>query len=177
MPGVGFLGAVVASLLQVAVGKRGEISLTSHAMLEQAIRRYSVGGVGSTSDTSLIIDGVVLFILLSAEDTTTAAQFIHGMGQERSRQVVAQMRVSTRAAASEAARVEAMKPALESWTLTPREHEIMRELQWHRPLQSIASSMGVSINTMKTHVRTIYGKLGVSRRAQAIERARSLRLI
>jgi hypothetical protein len=38
----------------------------------------------------------------------------------------------------------------------------------------IAKELFVSFNTVHTHVRSIYWKLGVSCRADAIERARSL---
>jgi hypothetical protein len=35
----------------------------------------------------------------------------------------------------------------------------------------------VSTNTIKTHIKHIYRKLGVSRRRDAVERARALRLL
>ena len=43
--------------------------------------------------------------------------------------------------------------------------------------RTIAESLMVSVNTVKTHARSIYGKLGVRNRTQAAARARELGLI
>jgi LuxR family maltose regulon positive regulatory protein len=41
----------------------------------------------------------------------------------------------------------------------------------------MAATLYVSHNTVKTHLRSIYQKLGVASRAEAIERAVDLRLL
>jgi LuxR family maltose regulon positive regulatory protein len=41
----------------------------------------------------------------------------------------------------------------------------------------IASVLSVSANTVKTHVRHVYRKLGVSRRRDAVRKGRELSLI
>ena len=41
----------------------------------------------------------------------------------------------------------------------------------------IASEMFVSINTVKTHTKNIYRKLGVGTRTEAVRRARHLHLV
>jgi LuxR family transcriptional regulator, maltose regulon positive regulatory protein len=43
--------------------------------------------------------------------------------------------------------------------------------------RQIGASLYVSINTVKTHVKSIYRKLDVSSRAEALERARERALI
>jgi LuxR family maltose regulon positive regulatory protein len=41
----------------------------------------------------------------------------------------------------------------------------------------IAATLYISLNTVKTHLRSIYQKLGASSRSEAIERAVELRLL
>ena len=41
----------------------------------------------------------------------------------------------------------------------------------------IASELSVSPNTVSTHIRSIYAKLGVRDRSSAVQRARELRLL
>jgi LuxR family maltose regulon positive regulatory protein len=43
--------------------------------------------------------------------------------------------------------------------------------------ERIAQELYLSVNTVKTHTRSIYGKLAVHSRAQAIRCARELRLV
>jgi ATP/maltotriose-dependent transcriptional regulator MalT len=43
--------------------------------------------------------------------------------------------------------------------------------------QEIAQALYVSINTVKTHLKNIYGKLGVSNRREATDRAKKLGLV
>jgi LuxR family transcriptional regulator, maltose regulon positive regulatory protein len=57
--------------------------------------------------------------------------------------------------------------------LSRREDEILRWLNSQLSLQEIASQLCVSYDTVKTHTRHIYRKLGVSSRQQAVVRARS----
>jgi len=51
--------------------------------------------------------------------------------------------------------------------LTGREHEVLRELVAGRVNKSIAARLGISIGTVKAHVRAIFEKLGVHNRTQA----------
>ncbi|MEU4253345.1 LuxR C-terminal-related transcriptional regulator [Amycolatopsis sp. NPDC026612] len=56
--------------------------------------------------------------------------------------------------------------------LTDREQVVLQRLPSPRSLDEIASDLTVSINTVKTHVRAIYGKLGVNNRRSAVVVAR-----
>lgn len=53
--------------------------------------------------------------------------------------------------------------------LTRTELEILRELPTHRSVSDIAAARQVSANTVKTHLKGIYRKLGVSSRGEAVE--------
>ncbi len=67
--------------------------------------------------------------------------------------------------------------AIRSLGLSPRELEILDSLASGESNKEMARRLGISPNTVKTHVARIYEKLGVSRRIQAIEKGRFLALI
>jgi LuxR family maltose regulon positive regulatory protein len=62
-------------------------------------------------------------------------------------------------------------------TLSARELEVLRLIGSGRSNAEIARSMVVAVSTVKTHVNSIFSKLQVTSRAEAIERARELRLL
>ena len=61
--------------------------------------------------------------------------------------------------------------------LTDSETRILRYLPTHLTAQEIASELSVSVHTVTTHMRHLYGKLGAHRRHQAVEHARTLGLL
>lgn len=61
--------------------------------------------------------------------------------------------------------------------LTETELNVLRALASQESLTRIARRLFISINTLKTHTRRIYRKLGVGSRADAVARARSLNLL
>ena len=61
--------------------------------------------------------------------------------------------------------------------LSKREQEILSLLCENRTNAEIAQALVVSINTVKTHLQHIYGKLGVHNRRAAVARARELLLL
>ena len=65
----------------------------------------------------------------------------------------------------------------ESPVLTKREIEIVKHLESGKPITAIGASLHISHNTMKTHLKNVYRKLGVEGRDQAVEKAKSLGLI
>ena len=55
--------------------------------------------------------------------------------------------------------------------LSAREREVLRYLPTMLTIGEIAGELSVSVNTIKAHTRSIYRKLGVSRRQMAVARA------
>ena len=52
--------------------------------------------------------------------------------------------------------------------LSVRERDVFEQLRTTLTTTEIASRLGVSVNTVKTHQRAIYRKLGVSSRREAL---------
>jgi LuxR family maltose regulon positive regulatory protein len=61
--------------------------------------------------------------------------------------------------------------------LSERECAILRYLPTTLSNREIAAELFVTTNTVKTHLRSIYRKLDVARRREAVERARDLRML
>jgi len=61
--------------------------------------------------------------------------------------------------------------------LSARENEVLMHIAKGLTNREIAERLFVSENTIKTHVNNIYSKLGVSRRVQAIARAKEMKII
>ena len=61
--------------------------------------------------------------------------------------------------------------------LSPGELRVLRYLPTNLSRPEIAGELSVSPNTVSTHIRSIYAKLGVSDRSSAVARARELRLL
>ena len=61
--------------------------------------------------------------------------------------------------------------------MSDREAEVLHYLPTIMSNADIAAELYVSVNTVKTHVKSIYRKLGANRRQDAVRRARQLRLL
>jgi LuxR family transcriptional regulator, maltose regulon positive regulatory protein len=61
--------------------------------------------------------------------------------------------------------------------LSPGELKVLRYLPTNLSRPEIAGQLSVSVNTVSTHVRSIYAKLQVRDRSSAVQRARELRLL
>jgi LuxR family transcriptional regulator, maltose regulon positive regulatory protein len=65
----------------------------------------------------------------------------------------------------------------ESEELSPSELRVLRYLPTNLTRPEIADELYVSVNTVNTHIRNIYSKLGVRDRSSAVRHARELRLL
>jgi LuxR family maltose regulon positive regulatory protein len=69
------------------------------------------------------------------------------------------------------------KDALLLEPLSPQEQRVLRLLVAGQTYDEIAQELVVSLNTIKTQISSIYRKLGVNRRAEAVARAQRLHLL
>lgn len=69
------------------------------------------------------------------------------------------------------------RKALDYLGISDRELEILRLLAHGCSNKEIARRASISTNTVKTHLSSLYGKLEVSRRTQAVRKARELRIL
>ena len=62
-------------------------------------------------------------------------------------------------------------------SLSPRENEVLGELARGSTYSDIAATLFVSENTVKTHISSLYAKLSVGRRSEALAVARKMHLL
>ncbi|MFC7017898.1 LuxR C-terminal-related transcriptional regulator [Streptomyces viridiviolaceus] len=72
---------------------------------------------------------------------------------------------------------ESLPPLLVAVELSGREHDVLERLARLMSTEEIAADLYVSVNTVKTHLKSVYRKLAVNRRSDAVRRARDLRLL
>ena len=75
------------------------------------------------------------------------------------------------------AEIEAADSVAGRWPLTPAELRLLHMLPTHHSFREIAERSFVSQNTVKTQAQSIYRKLGVSSRAEAVACARAAGLL
>ena len=83
-------------------------------------------------------------------------------------------RLTSRAAPAPFARNDAARASL---GLTGQEMKVLERLAAGESNKEIARRLGLSPNTVKTHIANLFAKLEVARRTQAISKARDLHLI
>jgi DNA-binding CsgD family transcriptional regulator len=74
-------------------------------------------------------------------------------------------------------RTESRKKPRGTVSLTPAETRVLDLLPTYRTLAAIGAQLGIGRPTVKTHVESIYKKLGANTRAEAVERAESAGLL
>ncbi len=72
---------------------------------------------------------------------------------------------------------EADKAAIEKLGLSPRELEVLELIARGLSNQEIADQLFLSLNTIKTHISNLLSKLGAERRTQAIQKAKTLKIL
>lgn len=119
---------------------------------------------------SALIRCTVARALLEIGDASTAREYVREAGVLR--EGVPEAAVLGEWLDVAEASLEGNGGAGEHSPLTPAERRLLQLLPTHRSFPEIADQLVVSTNTVKTQARSIYRKLGVSSRSEAVERAR-----
>jgi LuxR family maltose regulon positive regulatory protein len=85
--------------------------------------------------------------------------------------------VRAAATASIGAYDRAGTPSVSDGPLTTREAEVLRLLASRLTTQEIAQTLFVSPNTLKSHMKSIYHKLGINTRAEAVREGHARALV
>ena len=72
---------------------------------------------------------------------------------------------------------QAGEPATDTTRLSAREVEVVTLIAHGNSNQQIAEQLFISLHTVKTHARRIYGKLGVERRTQAVAKVKAMGVV
>ncbi|WP_206505349.1 helix-turn-helix transcriptional regulator [Streptomyces chrestomyceticus] len=100
-----------------------------------------------------------------------------GLDDQRSAAVLVDEAAAVLASTPRPDRGAARPPAALPEPLTERELTVLRALRKKVSLRCVAEDLFVSHNTVKSHARAVYRKLGAHSRAEALHRARERGLI
>jgi DNA-binding NarL/FixJ family response regulator len=64
------------------------------------------------------------------------------------------------------------RPAAPSAALTPREQQIVEALEQGLSYKLVADRLGISLNTVRAHIRTVYDKLQINSKSELLARNR-----
>lgn len=162
----------VCTMLELAQSESSESTGKSRRPLSPAI---IVAACSATLLVGIILGGVFMStvglgissIALVTVSLLYGAMLCLGLlAQQKSRSQFVIVRNPVDAALIAEAQAKAL--AKDAGTLTPREEEILPLLLQHQSVVNIADNLGISRNTVKTHIAHIYEKFGVNTRNQLI---------
>jgi LuxR family transcriptional regulator, maltose regulon positive regulatory protein len=180
--------AAVATLAPLLAGAPGgppaaQPSLTIEASLVDAAATQELGDHDAAARSlrrALVLAGPEGFRRAFVEGgTPVRALLVDHLHRERSHRaladtLLARLRDTTGATSSPAAAAAA---AALVEPLSEREQVVLRYLPSTLSAAEIADELFVSLNTVKTHIKSIYRKLDTNRRWDAVKRARQLQLL
>jgi LuxR family maltose regulon positive regulatory protein len=165
----GCYGTVVDALIQQAVALRLSTSSgglkRSDASLQSLERALSVAEPEGYARVFLDEGPAVLTFLDEAARAGMHPDYVHRL---LAAGPVSRADAGARAGAGEPVVVE---------SLSPRELDVLRLLASELNGPDIARELVLSLNTIRTHTKNIYGKLGVTNRRAAVRRAHELNLL
>jgi LuxR family maltose regulon positive regulatory protein len=158
-----------AQLLDVMGRSDDAIDRLREAATLTEVRRNAVPFLGWSRQ------GTPIVTLLERLEAATPTAWIHELAAAATgRPDIATAFAPTTATPRE--RTQASDPTVRP-SLSAREREVLNELARGATYADIAAELFVSENTVKTHVSSLYGKLAVTRRSEALAVARNLHLL
>lgn len=125
----------------------------------------------SATDQRLLLQALRMGVAGYLRKATTAEQLVADLEAVRDGEVVVDRDLATRATVLAARRADLGDWAGAHLGLSARESEVLVRLAQGRSPKEVAGDLGVSAETIRTHVRHIYRKLDVSDRASAVAAA------
>jgi LuxR family transcriptional regulator, maltose regulon positive regulatory protein len=147
------------------------------ALLLEAIARDALGDPGAAGralEHALDLaepDGVLIPFLIDPAPGLLQRQARHGTAHAALIADILSLLAGTRSALPPAGPWPPLEP------LSGSEIRVLRYLPTNLPASQIAGELYVSHNTVRTHIRHLYAKLGTHTRAEAVARARALGLL
>ena len=171
--------------LDAALRRLGELSAAGGAVLGLGVRLEALllralvlDAAGEPIEAQLALRRAVAlaepegFVRVFVEAGERCAALLERLGTPYARRLLIAFPADVRARLATSGSRE---PLLQS--LTEREREILAELARGGTYRRIAAGLGVSENTVRFHVKNLYGKLGARTRLEALEHARGLGLL
>jgi LuxR family transcriptional regulator, maltose regulon positive regulatory protein len=167
--------AALATVYLAQVADARDRRQLADRMLLDAVRstepqRYAVPFVGWSAHGSPV--PVLLRRLQLSSDSAWLAELVEAFSQVEARAKIAPAAAGPGAATARGSDAPAVIPPL-----TRRESDVLFALAHGSSYADIAESLVITENTVKTHVSSLYAKLGVTRRSHALRAARAARLI
>jgi len=148
----------------------GNLPLVELALQAEPVHPFEMSVRDSSGQRLIVQVGIVVVLAGDDEGHRVVYLLERRFRRRRSDEVIERL-------LSESKWRDAPAPSAESDLLTPRQREVLRLLAEGEGPQEIAETLSLSVFTVRSHLRAIYGRLGAHSQSEAVAKAYQLRLI